>query len=641
MRIFIDNLKLIRIESNEFIHQIELANNQVHWLKNEGFNQFFRTEKPIRLHQDETIVINGKTYLLEIGIVTLTKEFDRKYRYQGELGVIYGKKESIFRVFSPVAKEVNLIINQTVYPMTYKRSIWEVIVKGDLEYQTYQFQVRLQDQFKLVSDPYAKALTNNLPTVVDLAKIKRPKKIKKQIEEPIIYEGHARDLTIFLDVENQGKFKGLTEYSETLKGNVLDYIRKLGPNRLQLLPVFDFEGIDEKDPESYNWGYNPKHIFALHSWFQTDKNNPYSVLLDFRNVVTYAHRIGLGINLDVVYNHMNFRFDDLVPGYYYRHDKNHKMTDDSFCGNDIETERYMVRKLIIDNLKHYVNVFNVDGFRFDLMGLLDIKTLQQSEAELKKINPDIMLYGEGWNMNSALHPARRANMSNEKKLISFGHFNDDYRNFFKGNLDGSSAGYGFGKRLSISKLKQLIKGSKHLFSQSEQSINYVECHDNLTFYDQGIINLYSSKMVRHAQDFVNQIIAISAGVPFYHAGQEQYRSKDNNPNSYRAPDSINGIVWQDNNSKRKLKRILMFRKQFLTNEIIAQGKFIAIEGLPVFKVDTSAGRFLLIIKNNYFEVMIPKKKWILHFSPEATKIRKHSMLLKYPGVYILRQKGVK
>jgi pullulanase len=391
MKVFIDGFHQLRIESYNYIESIELRDLKAQFVRSDDHMQFFVTDQPICLHTDDQIIINGKPYPLEIGLVTLTKEFEARFRYDGVLGVEYHHTDSTFRLFSPVAKAVSLVLDGIEYPMSYDEPIWFKTVLGDHDGKPYHYLVRLVDTFVKVKDPYTMACSTTDSYVIDWSKttpiIPTPVKLKNYVDA-VLYEGHVRDMSIHLDVESKGVFEGLTEHSKILKGSVLSHIKKLGMTHLQLLPVFDFEGVDDlKKDALYNWGYNPSQFFAVEGWYSKHPNDPYDRINAFKKVINYAHRIGLGINMDVVYNHVyqhkTFPFDQIVPGYFYRHNSLHKMTDASYCGNDIETRNYMVKKLIIDSLLHFANNFQIDGFRFDLMGLMDIDLDARNRSEVK------------------------------------------------------------------------------------------------------------------------------------------------------------------------------------------------------------------------------------------------------------------
>jgi pullulanase len=649
MRVFIDDLNLIRVESSIYIYDIKLDDNTVTWHTNDGFSQFFMTEKPIRLHLDDTIKINKVSYPLEIGVVTLSKAFDKKYRYDGQLGVIYQKDKTTFRLFTPVAKAVCLVLEDETYEMNYEEPIYTITIQGNLEGKRYHYLVKLVDTFKKVKDPYAYASgKDNENYIIDFSKtlkVKRSERLINHYVDAVIYEGHIRDMSIHLDVPSKGLFEGLIEKSKQLGSSVLTYIKNLGITHLQLLPVFDFEGVDDHDKtKAYNWGYNPSQFFCVEGWFSHDPDDPYARINSFIKVVNKAHQLGLNINMDVVYNHVyeywTYPYDDLVPGYFYRHDSTRKMTDASYCGNDIETRNYMVRKLIIDSLKHFVIHFGIDGFRFDLMGLLDIETMRQIEKKIKAIHPTIMLYGEGWNMHTEVAKQQRSNMQNQHHFPSYAHFNDTFRNTMKGELHTPNLGYAMGNLDYIERAMEAITGSHKLFTSKNQSINYIECHDNLTFYDKMLLSTgYERKTFKLYQDYANHLIAISQGVPFYHAGQEFYRSKKGIENSYNSPDEINQIIYQSKlESVKKLKEILQIRAKFdlyRQSNYDQQKTLIKREGhLLIYILEDEQNILIHYLKNRNGLEKINVDKGNLIFSSRKVIEEPNALIVDHPGVYI-------
>ncbi len=648
MRAFIDDFQLIRVESQDYIYQISIQDNHINWVKNEGFNQFFALDKPIDFQKNDKIWINDCPYPLEIGIVTLTKAFEQKYRYDGHLGVIYHPDHTIFRLFSPVASEVILSLGDDEYVMNYIEPIWEIDIRGDQKNKPYVYKIRLVDTYKEVKDPYTMACTTTSSVVIDWSDTIKidptPIKVKHYVDA-VIYEGHVRDMTINLDVESKGTFLGLTEYSKTLKSSVLSYIKKLGMTHLQLLPVFDFGGVDDMNKDlKYNWGYNPEQYFAIDGFYSTDPDDPYERINSFKKVISEAHKIGLGINMDVVYNHVyeydKFPYDDIVPGYFYRHDAKHKMTNASYCGNDIETRNYMVRKLIVDSLIHFTKNFSIDGFRFDLMGLLDIDTMLLIEKELKKINPYIMLYGEGWNMATEVPPRYRANMQNHQAFMSYAHFNDGFRNTFKGELHGPGIGYANGNLSLTHKAMDCLLGSPSMFLSPNQSINYVECHDNLTFYDKMLLSSgFEKPEFKINQDFINHVIAISQGVPFYHAGQEFYRSKKGVENSYNSPDDINQIHWNiHTEGVKKLRKLLSIRKQYKAyrqTEYLDNVTVQKDQNIIIYTIDTKRYKLIHYIKPYPSIERFPLYEGKLLFPSQKVLNEEHHIYVDHPGVYIV------
>lgn len=651
MKIFIDGFQLVRVESDTYIYKIEIENNQLNWLKNEGFNQFFVCEKPLELHKNDKIYINDEEYPLEIGLVTLTKEFELRFRYDGKLGYEYSPESTKFSLFSPVAKEVFVVVEDIEYPMEYIEPIWTQTVSSNLEGLPYHYKIRLVDQFVDVKDPYTNACSTTDSYIIDFDRAvaieKSPIALKNYVDA-VIYEGHIRDLSINLDVESKGLFEGVIEKSKYLKTNVLGYIKNLGMTHLQLLPVYDFEGVDDIDKkELYNWGYNPSQYFAVEGWYSKNPDDPYDRINGLRKVVNHAHAIGLGINMDVVYNHVynhhTFPYDQIVPGYFYRHNSKHKMTEASYCGNDVETRNYMVRKLIVDSLIHFTKNYQIDGFRFDLMGLLDIETMLLIEKELKHINPYIMLYGEGWNMNTEVRHNQRSNMNNQALFTAYAHFNDFYRNTMKGDLHGPGLGYTMGNKSLMAKAMEGIIGSPHLFSSPNQSINYVECHDNLTYYDKMLLSCgFEKESFRECQDFVNHLIAISQGVPFYHAGQEFYRTKFGVENSYNSPDEINQIHWNvKNDAVDKLKKLLKLRKKYKLYRQTTYNDSVSIvkeNNTIIYKLESDKEILMHYIKNHAEIEKFPLNHGKLIFPSQKALSEEQDLFVDKPGIYIIHIK---
>ena len=650
MKVFIDDLNLIRIESDIYIYDIHINGYEIKWYKNDGGNQFFKSNIDLKLNEVDHIYINHHRYPLEIGLVTLHKSFDKKYRYDGPLGAIYQPTHTDFYVYSPVAKEIYLFVDQHQYQMTYQEGgAYHVRVNGDLDGKRYIYSVRLVDTFELAKDPYTIASDLEQSVIINPEKLIPSSSdfiTLNKYTDAVIYEGMIRDLTIDLDVVHKGTFLGLTEYSQKLKSSVLEYIKDLGITHLQVLPVYDFYGVDDVEKEkSYNWGYNPMQYFALEGWLSKDPQDPYSRINEFRTAINTAHEIGLGINMDVVYNHVYeralFSYDLFVPGYFFRHDKHFIQTYSAFLENDVETTNYMVRRLIIDSLVHFVELYKVDGFRFDLMGLMDVETMNQISEVLVKINPNIMLYGEGWNMINALPKALRSNMSNQHLMSKIGHFNDFYRNLFKGALHSSELGYATGSQKHHEDVLKAILGSPHMFDVPSKSINYVECHDNMTLYDTLAINYKDSKIKQIYQDLANHIIAISQGIPFYHAGQEMYRSKDGVENSYNAPDAINMVRWHNYGSIKKLKQLLKIRKNYKVyrSDTYSEKGIEALiqDGIILYTLKTDRYTLVHYIKNDFSDIEVPLNGKMI-FKSRNVKTTETGVILSKPGVYIIKRK---
>ena len=648
MRIFIDGLRLLRIETDTHIQSIELDNYVLTWIKDENQSKFFKVNHDIDMQKVEFIKVNEALFPLEIGLVTLTDQFDKKFRYDGPLGYTYSNNQTSFYLFSPVAKEVRVNIDGISYGMVYEAPIWKVTIAANLEGLKYFYEVRLYQTFENVLDPYANAAITTGNIIIDWKKThqmkKTPIKVKNYVDA-VIYEGHVRDMTVDLCVEHPGTFDGLTETSKKLNGSVLEYVKKLGMTHLQLLPIYDFELVDEFDKGNrYNWGYNPSQYFVLEGWYSKNPDDPYDRIDGLKKVIETAHQLKLGINMDVVYNHVfnhhTFPYDHIVPGYFYRHDQNHKMTNSSYCGNDLETRHYMVRRLIVDSLKQWTKEFQMDGFRFDLMGLMDLDTMLLIETELKKINPYIMLYGEGWNMDTAVPNKLRSNMHNQSEFKKYAHFNDYFRNNLKGSLDTTELGFTMGGN-QFNQAMKAITGSKHIFSTPNQSINYVECHDNLTFYDRMVKNHgFAFPDFKINQDFANHLIAISQGVPFYHAGQEFYRSKKGVENSYESSDEINHIFWRPQEyGVSQLRKLLRLRKKFslyrLTSYDDSKVNIEKIGKLIKYTLEDDQDKLVHYIKNYYGLEKLSIGDGKLIFPSQKALEEDAAIFVDQPGIYII------
>ena len=296
---------------------------------------------------------------------------------------------------------------------------------------------------------------------------------------------------------------------------------------------------------AYNWGYNPISYFALEGSFSHSPAIPQSRLIEFKTMVNKLHKHNIRVIMDVVYNHVyeykNTSWQKLVPDYFFRFYDDGSISQSSGCGNDFASEKPMARKMIIDSLKYFVEVFDVDGFRFDLMGISDYETINMAYEEAKKIKPDIIFYGEGWNMPTALSENLRASADNFEKMPNIGFFNDTFRDVIKGStFDLGAKGFISGGMTSKDVLQYVFRAGvvdgiyRHRFLYPHQSINYVECHDNHTIFDKLTSANYGEdeSLLLQRIKFANTLTMLSMGVPFFHMGQEIGQSKFGLGNSY-------------------------------------------------------------------------------------------------------------
>lgn len=489
---------------------------------------------------------------------------DYKPYFGNDLGAIYSKKATSFALWAPISTSVTLNLenhNNEFMKIPLEEvepGVFKTVVKGDLLNRKYYYTVINNGKEVNTNDPWGKgtSLNSEYSAVVDVDKIAKMRNIKpkndiKSALDAIVYELHIRDFTEDKnsDIADKRHFLGLVEEGKkTLGGHPagLDYLKYLGITHIQILPVMDFGGTDDINPMmAYNWGYNPISYFALEGSFSHSPAIPQSRLIEFKTMVNKLHKHNIRVIMDVVYNHVyeykNTSWQKLVPDYFFRFYDDGSISQSSGCGNDFASEKPMARKMIIDSLKYFVEVFDVDGFRFDLMGISDYETINMAYEETKKIKPDIIFYGEGWNMPTALAENLRASADNFEKMPNIGFFNDTFRDVIKGStFDLGAKGFISGGMTSKDVLQYVFRAGvvdgiyRHRFLYPHQSINYVECHDNHTIFDKLTSANYGEdeSLLLQRIKFANTLTMLSIGVPFFHMGQEIGQSKFGLGNSY-------------------------------------------------------------------------------------------------------------
>ena len=509
---------------------------------------------------------NFPLQLVDVSNAVDFKEFDSMFDYDGDdLGSLYSKGETKFALWAPTAHKVYLKIEENnefhKYEMTRtNKGVYRYILKGNHLNARYHYLVSVGGITNETNDPYGKGVSFNseYSAVIDLSVLDDIKKEKPTYPinhntDAIVYEASIRDFTEDknTNVVNKGKYLGLVEEGRKTKGGNpagLDYLKYLGITHLQILPVIDFFGNDDKDiSKGYNWGYNPISFFAVEGSYSIHPEDPASRLIELKTMVETLHKNNIRVIMDVVYNHvyeyMYTCFEKTVPNYYFRRRNDGKIACASGCGDDFATERKMAGKMVVDSLKYFTEVFDVDGFRFDLMGLMDIDTINKGFEECRKIKKDVIFYGEGWNMGVELPFEQKACTENADKMPGIGFFNDTYREVMKGgnfkdNL--SSKGFVGGRSDNVLEVNYVIRGSaidfpyKARFKNPEQSLNYVECHDNNTLFDKLLVSNSEEDIstILLRVEFANKLVAISLGIPFFHMGQEIGLSKSGLDNTY-------------------------------------------------------------------------------------------------------------
>ncbi|SEM09636.1 pullulanase [Maribacter orientalis] len=521
----------------------------------------------------------------------------------------YSKESTLFKLWSPTAEEVTLRLFKTgndsnsfeTFSLeSAKSGIWQKNLTKDLDGIYYTYQVKINGRW-LEETPgmYAKAVgvNGNRAMVLDL-NATNPDKWEKDkgpvishLNKAIIYELQIRDLTIHPESGSSlpGSYLGLVEEGTKGTGNIstgIDHLKELGITHVHLLPTFDHYSIDETnlDTPQYNWGYDPQNYNVPEGSFSSDPFNAAVRIKEFKQMVKAFHDNDIGVILDVAYNHTGkteeANFNQEAPGYYYRHWKDGSYADAAACGNETASERAMMQKFIIESVMYWTKEYHVDGFRIDLMGIHDITTMNKISDAVKKINPDALLYGEGWTAkDSPLPEEKRALKKHMKQLPQIAAFSDDIRDGIKGSVfEDESTGFVSGAKNTEESIKFGVVGAiqhpqldyeKVNYSNAPwalepwQSINYVSCHDNHTLFDK----LKISKPKADSEELIamdklaNAIVLTSQGTPFLHAGVEMLRTKNGEHNSYNLPDSINQINW---NWKTEHKEVFEYYKNLIS-----------------------------------------------------------------------------
>ncbi|MGG2971907.1 type I pullulanase [Geobacillus stearothermophilus] len=518
---------------------------------------------------------SGEDSDVQIGAVVRTAAFDDQFFYDGKLGVEYAKEQTIFRVWAPTATAVSVkLVHPDHGDVRYvplvrgERGVWSVAVSGDWERARYMYVACINRVWREAVDPYATAVSVNgeYGVIVDWEKTKLAKPAPPLPPCPsptdaVIYELSIRDFTSHPDSGAvwKGKYLGLTEeHTRGPNGTVtgLSYLKELGVTHVQLMPFADFAGVDERDPQAaYNWGYNPLHLYAPEGSYATDPHDPYARIVELKQAIRALQENGLRVVMDAVYNHVYDReqspLEKLVPGYYFRYDAYGRPANGTGVGNNIASERRMARRWIVDSVVFWAKEYGINGFRFDLMGVHDIETMKSVRDALDAIDPSILVYGEGWDLPTPLAPEQKATMANAKRLPRLAYFNDRFRDAVKGSTFYlPDRGFALGDSAGREQVKTAIAGSLQafggLFCHPLQSINYVECHDNHTFWDKmEAANGHEPEWLRRKrQKLATAIVLLAQGIPFLHSGQEFYRTKGGDENSYRSPDAVNRLDWE-------------------------------------------------------------------------------------------------
>ena len=558
-----------------------------------------------------------------------SESFDHHWGYQGELGYSISDYQTSFKLWAPTATAVQVVVYENTsndasiwktfnlergnsYSYSHKYNtigVWSVDLDENLAGKAYQYQIEFPHHQTLTRDPYTTATSPDGKRSVILThkekqvegfEVKHGTDAPWRLENPckaVICEMHIRDFTKSptsgVPENLRGTFLGaaqtgtVNQYGQT---TAFDYIKELGCNYVQLQPIFDrHKEYDEDGNVTYNWGYDPQNYNAPEPSFSSNLDDPGQVIRDLKTMIQAYHDAGIGVIMDVVYNHtfstVDAPFQTTVPDYYYRMNPDGTFQNGTGVGNETASEHEMYRKYMIDSLLYWVKEYNIDGFRFDLMGIHDVKTMQAIRWALDEVDPRILTYGEGWDMGTGLAPYDKAKKDNAYQMPNIGFFNDDQRDAIKGGEVYGSIKAGFVSGAATEPIvAKAILGSRELGSylSPNQVLNYVEAHDNYNLHDL-LVTLHPDHSLDKIMRQVETATAMSIlmqGMSFIELGQEFGRTKllatgengeltaadrERAMNSYNAPDSVNQVNWDLINERQEsidfIRQIIRLKTQ--------------------------------------------------------------------------------
>ena len=575
----------------------------------QGSNKYLiETEEELDVYSDYTLTFMGAEYQIRMPNIYSTDSFEAEYTYSGDdLGATWTKDKTIFRLWAPTAAsvKVNLYTSGTagtddlierVEMTSDVNGTWVAEKSGDLNGTYYTYQVEVVGESVEACDPYARTtgVNGQRAMVIDLDSTD-PEGWDKDVDphagnpitDAIIYELHVRDLSVdeSSGITNKGKFLGLIETGTTNPEGIptgLDHIKNLGITHIHLLPSYDYASVDESklDTPQFNWGYDPLNYNVPEGSYSTDPYNGAVRVSEMKQMVKGLHDNGISVIMDVVYNHVfdaqSFCFNRIVPGYFSRISDSGVYSAGSGCGNDTASERSMVKKYIVDSVKYWADEYHIDGFRFDLVGLIDTETINAVIEEVHKTHPNVIFYGEGWTMSTGVTKEgyTMTTQANSTETPEFAFFSDTLRDSLRGSVfNNDERGYVAGIGGHTGTIASCFRGLPSWCKNPTQTVNYASCHDNMSLFDR----LTRSTPDVSVEDRIRMnnlaaaIYMTSQGVPFFQAGEEMLRSKplpdgSFDHNSYSSPDSVNSLKWNDLNDAayqdvtNYYKGLIAFRK---------------------------------------------------------------------------------
>ena len=626
----------------------------------------------LNVHANYTLIYEGEEYSITMPNVYSTEKFEAAYTYAGnDLGATWTREKTAFRVWAPTASSVKVKLyaggdpsvddlTETLEMTAAENGTWVAEKEGDLAGTYYTYEVAVGDAVNEACDPYARTtgVNGKRAMVIDLASTNpegwendKDPNGGKAITDAVIYELHVRDLSIdeSSGITNKGKYLGLIETGTKNANGIptgLDHMKNLGITHLHLLPVYDYGSVDESklDTPQFNWGYDPVNYNVPEGSYATDPYNGQVRVQEFKQMVKGLHDNGISVVMDVVYNHVynagEFCFNKIVPGYFSRILDGGFYSNGSGCGNDTASERSMVKKYIVDSVKYWADEYHIDGFRFDLVGLIDTETINAVIEEVHKTHPNVIFYGEGWTMTTSVTKEgyTMTTQVNSTETPKFAFFSDTIRDGLKGSVfNETEKGYVSGADGRAATVAKCFPGVYSWCKSPTQSVNYASCHDNLSLFDKLALSNPNDSVEDRIKmnNLAAAIYMTSQGIPFMQAGEEMLRSKPlgdgtYDHNSYASPDSVNSIKWDNLNEQAYAdtlayyQGLIAFRKAHpalrMTDAQSVAAAITAVKGLDAnvnaFQIlgaeagDSASGIFVIFNPNKTATtVQLPAGKW--------------------------------
>ncbi len=593
--------------------------------------------------------------------------FETAYTYSGnDLGAVWTKEKTLFRVWAPTATKVSVNLYTSGNPGTKdlirqvkmtkaEQGTWTASVDGNLNGVYYTYAVTINRRTVEACDPYARTtgVNGQRAMVIDLASTNpegwesdRDPNGGIPFTDAVIAEVHVRDMSIdpSANIRNAGKYLGMIETGTKTASGIptgIDHYKNLGITHLHILPMYDYGSVDESrlDVPQYNWGYDPVNFNVPEGSYSSDPFNGAVRVKEVKQMVKGLHDNGISVVMDVVYNHVyeakDFCFNKIVPNYFSRVNEQGVFSNGSVCGNDTASERSMVSKYIVDSVAYWADEYHIDGFRFDLVGLIDTDTINTIMAQVHKTHPNVIFYGEGWTMPTDLTKDNitLTTQLNSAQVPGFAFFSDTIRDALRGSVfDMTMPGFAVGADTDKNTLHTCYMGVPFWANDPTQSINYVSCHDNNTLIDRIVLSIPEAPRGIHVR--MNNLAAAfcitAQGIPFFQAGEEMLRSKPDGHgglehNSFKSPDYVNSIKWNCLNDPmctatyRYYQGLLAFRKAHgvlrmtTRKEVLETIRPIYCEDPHVvaFGIGKGEDRIISIFNASFstVEIPLPQGKW--------------------------------